>query len=400
MTNHKIEPFFNSTFDDGTLLKLEIFSGYIREWLPVFLTRWKKNAQPSQVFLYDFFAGAGTDENGNPGSPILLVNQLKNFCQDHPDIRSTAIKPTLLFNDSNATHIALLQQAIDSVRCPEQCCNIRYSVKKFHDALKNELPEMQKTTSACLAIMDQFGLSEITEDVILMLDTCPKTDFMFFITSSFISRFSEQKGVKERFNLKECTYSNVHRAVCDYYKSLLPKGSTFNLAPFSIRKKNGNIYGIIFGSHHLYGLEKFLQVCWNKDKVTGEANYDIDNDGMTRFGQMDLFGNNQIKKIDRFESELLDYIKHGHLLPSVTGKKIITPVNNRDIYRFTLERGFLPKHARAIIVEKNKTATIIVKDKNRKIIEKPKGLYLSHDNLYNDEHTVFFSAENQKNEIQ
>jgi len=41
-------------FDDATLLKLELFRGYIREWLPVFLS---KKTFP-EVHIYDFFAKA------------------------------------------------------------------------------------------------------------------------------------------------------------------------------------------------------------------------------------------------------------------------------------------------------------------------------------------------------
>lgn len=400
MSHDKVESFFSNSFDDGTLLKLEIFSGYIREWLPVFLTRWRqfngKMIQPQKVNLYDFFAGAGRDEHGNPGSALLLLNEIRQFCAAHGDIRAGAIQPSILFNDSNAKHIELLQKEVDAVRCQEKCCNIRFSVKKFQDALTDEIAAMRGKDVACLVIMDQFGVSEISAEVIAMLDTCSKTDFLFFITSSYISRFSEQKGIKERFNLKKCDYYSVHRAVCDYYKSLLPAGSTFHLAPFSIRKKNGNIYGIIFGSHHLYGLEKFLKVCWDMDSVTGEANYDIDNDGSIREGQRDLFENNTIKKIDRFEDELFDFIRQGKLLSGISGRKFPLPVTNLDIYRFTLEHGFLPKHATEILRRKNRGKEITVLDKRKKVIEKPRGFYLSHSDANNGEHRLFFLPRTQE----
>jgi len=52
--------FHDKVFDDSTQLKLAIFQGYIRKWLPVFLTQYgggRKNFQ--QVNIYDFFAGPG-----------------------------------------------------------------------------------------------------------------------------------------------------------------------------------------------------------------------------------------------------------------------------------------------------------------------------------------------------
>ena len=401
MTHEKIESFFSDTFDEGTLLKLQIFSRYIREWLPVFLVRWRrangKNIQPQKVNLYDFFAGAGRDKYGNPGSALRLLEEIKEFCNKNGGIRAAGIEPSILFNDVNSMHIKLLQKEVEAVRCHEKCCNIRFSVKKFHEALMDEISGMREKDVACLVIMDQFGLSEISKGVITLLDTCPKTDFLFFITSSFISRFAEQKGIKERFHLGACNFYSVHRAVCEYYKSILPTGSTLHLAPFSIRKKNGNIYGVIFGSHHLYGLEKFLKVCWELDSATGEANYDIDNDGSVRDGQMDLFGNNKIKKIDKFENELMEFIRQSVTLYPISNKTITSPVTNRDIYRFTLEHGFLPKHATEILRSKNNNREIAVLDKNRRVIEKLRGFYLSHDESNNYEHLLFFSPKNANN---
>lgn len=401
MAHEKIESFFSDTFDEGTLLKLQIFSRYIREWLPVFLVRWRlangKNIQPQKVNLYDFFAGAGRDEHGTPGSALRLLEEIKEFCSKNGGIRASGIEPSILFNDVNSVHIELLQKEVEAVRCQGKCCNIRFSVKKFHDALMDEISGMRGKDVACLAIMDQFGLSEISKEVITLLDTCPKTDFLFFITSSFISRFAKQKGIKERFHLGTCNFYSVHRAVCEYYKSILPTGSTLHLAPFSIRKKNGNIYGVIFGSHHLYGLEKFLKVCWELDSATGEANYDIDNDGPVRDGQMDLFGNDKIKKTDKFENELMEFIRQGVTLYTISKKTVTSPVTNRDIYRFTLEHGFLPKHATDILHGRNKNGEITVLDWCRKVIENPKGFHLSHKDLLNDERLLFFSPNNANN---
>ena len=385
-----IEPFFNSPFDDGTRLKLEIFSGYIREWLPVFLSQWRRWKQPQQVRIYDFFAGAGTDDQGNPGSPLLTIQEIMEFCHTHADVRASEIHPSILFNDNKASHINLLKQKIEAVKCPESFCEIRYSVKNFQTALNDELPQMKQKDCACLVIMDQFGVSEITADVLAKLDQCPKTDFMFFITSSFVKRFAEQKGIKERFNLKECSYHSVHRAVCEYYKSLLPKGSNYHLAPFSIRKKNGNIYGIIFGSHHLYGLEKFLKVCWNKDKVTGEANYDIDDDGDTRAGQMDLFGNDKIKKIDKFEVDLFDFVQSGIILPFLSGQHKKISVSNENIYRFSLENGFLPQTAKEILLRLKAQGKIEIFDNRSQILSNIRSLYLSHQYLQDDAKKLYF----------
>ncbi|HUS86201.1 MAG TPA: hypothetical protein VMW76_03090, partial [Bacteroidales bacterium] len=60
-------------------MKLEILRLYISGWLPVFLSR--KEIYWNSIYLYDFFAGAGTDSVGNFGSPLIIINELKKYCQ-------------------------------------------------------------------------------------------------------------------------------------------------------------------------------------------------------------------------------------------------------------------------------------------------------------------------------
>jgi hypothetical protein len=65
--------------------------------------------------------------------------------------------------------------------------------------------------------------------------------------------------------------------VVDYYRTLLPGASRYFLGGFSI-KKGANIYGIIFGSAHPLGMDKFLRVAWQADEMNGEADFDINRD--------------------------------------------------------------------------------------------------------------------------
>lgn len=88
---------------------------------------------------------------------------------------------------------------------------------------------------------------------------------------------------------------------------------------FSIRKENkGNYYGLIFGTGHTLGMEKFLKVCWNHDTFSGEANYNIDNN----FEKDTLFYNleSTIKK-DIVSREIKKLILTGKLSDNISGLK-------------------------------------------------------------------------------
>ena len=60
----------SKAFDEGTLLKLNIFRECFREWLPVFL--YGKGIE--RICIYDLF---GYDTEGNPGSPMILLDEVR-----------------------------------------------------------------------------------------------------------------------------------------------------------------------------------------------------------------------------------------------------------------------------------------------------------------------------------
>jgi hypothetical protein len=110
----------------------------------------------------------------------------------------------------------------------------------------------------------------------------PCTDFIFFISSSFVKRFKEHHYTKkyidtERIPFDESKPDECHRLIADYYQKLIPQNKEYYIHHFTI-KKGANYWGLIFGTNHSLGMEKFLRVCWKKDKYSGESDFNIDND--------------------------------------------------------------------------------------------------------------------------
>lgn len=348
-------------FTSETIVKLDILRMYLRKWLPTFI----ENSKPwyNQIFISDLFAGEGTDSEGNYGSPLIMLEELAVYCNS---LKTNNLKVTAVFNEGIKKKARVLEGKCKEFRdicfsqelCPchekNECVpeiyleNDDFSIifDKLFEELKehNEIPHFM--------FLDQYGVKQITEKVFLNLIKLKLTDFMFFFASSFAKRFIEQDEFKQYLTLTKEDFETAkpdhcHRVICNYYRSMIPKDTEFYIAPFSI-KKGRNIYGLIFGSHSLKGLQKFLEVCWALDKETGEANYDIDGDSI-RVGQMSMFEeDNCIKKQDQFKSELAEFI--------------ITPRDNKSIYAFTLESGFLPKHTNALLKEMQKSGEVQVWD--------------------------------------
>ncbi len=323
--DHHIKP-----YDAGTINKLEIFERYVEAWLPTFIMQ----KRITVVNIVDFFAGLGYDKDGKKGSPIRILEKIDSFF-GYLMQNNTVIN--LYLNEFKTEKFEALQ-----INCNEYLSNhkrlkkfvkIHFSNKDFND-IYNEI--ISKTNSIpSLYIIDQSGIRFTNQENFNTLLKNDKTDFLFFISSSFFTRFNKTDefgkhlGISEK-DLKTNPYNFIHRIVLDKYRSLIPSNSKLKIFPFSI-KKGANIYGIIFGSKHILGVEKFLKIAWNKNKINGEANFDIDDNIIkshpTLFPEM-----KRLTKIESFEKKLGDFIK---------SKGITT---NIELYYFTYTNGHISEH--------------------------------------------------------
>lgn len=338
------------SFDEGTSIKLELFKLYLREWFPVFISR-----KVEKIEVFDFFAGSGTDANGNPGSPLIILDEISNQCEK---LVQSNIRLKVLFNDLDGNKIDILSGNIgehlktcsscskyDFCTNPNFSCpfEIKLTKEDFKDLFERCYNYFYSTQGIPrLLIIDQYGIKHVSESIFKKLISLRHADFIFFISTSYLKRFKEQPEFLKYLSINEIEFDSSnpyssHRAVFNYYKSLLA-GKKYYLGQFSIRK-NGNIYGVIFGSGHPLGLKKFLDVAWKLDVHTGETNFDIDNDSV-RVGQYSFdFDNdgsaNKVKKLVGYESELLKYLEDGR--------------SNIEIYLFSIENGISIKKTNEIL---------------------------------------------------
>ncbi len=80
------------------------------------------------------------------------------------------------------------------------------------------------------------------------------------------------------------------------------------LYPFSLKKStNENIYGLVFCTHDLLGLDKFIAKAWKRNNLNGEANFNIERDYInSNKDQLNLNFQLQPKKLDLFYQTIDD----------------------------------------------------------------------------------------------
>lgn len=356
--------FHNTEFDNGTLIKLHVFKEYLKAWLPVFIK--KDNPYWKKIFIYDFFAGEGKDGEGNSGSPLIIIDELRSFCKD---IKSKEIQLKVVLNEfDKKKKDKLLESSYDYLEkcrklddakfyCPssnnDNECVFQLIIenndfKEFFQGIYSTMIRYPKFPR--LMFLDQFGIKQIDSDIFGKLISLDRTDFIFFISSFHARRFVELPEFKKYLDISKSDFDDTksyqcHRVIFDYYKSQLPSDKEFYLAPFSI-KKGANIYGLIFGTHHKLGIEKFLRICWKINPNTGDANFDIDNEKIDPQSPK-LFAEFEIpSKLELFSKNLEEKILHSDLKTT------------SDIYTFTFDMGCLPIHANKVLNELIKSKKI------------------------------------------
>lgn len=337
--------FFDSEFEPGTLSKLELYRAYLRSWIPTFVSR--SNSGFNEIHIYDLFSGPGTDSKGNPGSPLIAIECIKDY-ENH--ILKHNYTVVLHFSDMDAESISKLKEKISEINVPKYI-KLRILREKFPDSFHN-IDKLKIRNTPVLFFLDQFGVKAITPEILNIIASLKKADTLIFIASDFVKRFHKTDEIRNAFKFKmddiaETPKNKIHRKICEIFNEAIDEKFSFHLSPFSIKKSNNNIYGIIHGSGHPIGIEKFLRECWRLDTLTGEANFDIDDEEKFQIN-IPLFEELKVPtKIKSFQNELEDYIRNRKL------------VSDKELFLFSIRRGFLPtKHAKPVVSELTKEGII------------------------------------------
>lgn len=338
--------FHNTGFDEGTKSKLGIFKEYFKESFPVFV----HSRYFNEILIYDFFAGQGKNLKGEYGTALNILNEITSHCKG---IKANNKKIFLILNDKEefATLESNVSEYLKECRskCNGECIlkeekNLVIRSRDFEDYFRELYPRiLTRKKSAKLIFLDPFNFV-IDKQLFKKLIDLPSSDFICFMPSSFLLRFPEEPAFKKYIDANEIDFktskpAQCHRAIANYFKSLIPDEKEYYIGCFSIKKGSG-YYGLLFGSNHTLGAEKFQRVCWKKDEITGEADYNIDRELVYDQTQGLLFEETKIpQKIQKLNNQLREKILE---------KEIITDV---DAYKFALKNRCLVKHATDVIVD-------------------------------------------------
>ena len=328
--------FHDAPFSESTKVKLALFERYFIKWLPTFLHR---KPQPSRINVVDFFSGPGEDVEHTPGSPQLLLRQMRIFKNQ---MGSWKGKLNVVFNDADRKKTQKLEELLGlHFSDIPSYVSVEIHNQEFAELYEELRPQLATAGAANLLLVDQSGLRELPINTFLSIAALEMTDLLFFVSSSTVVRFHDLDEIKRHLPIPEdlihtTEYYRIHKLVRQYYQSQIPEGREYYMGDFSL-KKDANIYGVVFGSNHLRGLDKFVSTCWELDGKTGQANYDIDRESID--DSIPYLIAPIPRKVSLFQEALASLVKNGLLR------------NNRDILEYYLMNGMLCRHAKPVLAK-------------------------------------------------
>jgi three-Cys-motif partner protein len=332
--DHHSEP-----FDDGTLAKLEIFEDYANAWLPV----WVMQPKVDEIHILDLFAGPGYDANGVAGSPIRILDAIK---QHLGNILQSNTKIHVHFNEFQPDRVKQPKYENLVLSC-DMCIALEPKFKYFlSEHYYNEDAEklldkllLDLKHKPLLVYLDQNGVKLFSQTYVQKLASISRLDFLYFVSSSYFKWLGQTPEFKQVLDFKDGELLNVrqldmHRVVVNKMRSQLAGNSKLKLYPYSI-KKLSNVFGIVFGSKHPLAVDKFLSIAWRRNPLNGEAEYDIDSDAEQL--QLTLFAQHKLTRLMKFRNDLTQFITSGETK------------TNQEVIDFTYEYGHIPTHASDLV---------------------------------------------------
>ena len=258
-----------------TLAKHQILRKYWQAWLPI-MTRWN-----GRVLYIDGFAGPGQYSGGEPGSPVIVLDEAIN----HKAPISAEV--LYLFVEADAERAEYLRQVLAEKELPQ---NFRYQVfnARFDEVLTDVLDfidEQNRRLAPAFVLVDPFGYSHTPFELIKRILSNGRCEVLITFMYQFINRFVADPTQWNHLDrlygtsswrdvLKAGTPEDRKSILHGVYKRQLEQEAGAKYVwPFEMEDDGGRTeYFLFFCTNNLEGLSKMKQAMWAVDS-TGNSRY-------------------------------------------------------------------------------------------------------------------------------
>lgn len=328
--------------------KVEYYQKYLSRYLSIMSVA--KNIK--EVNIFDVFCGRGVYADGGLGSPIRTVQTTKEVRANHPSNKQF----NLYFNDAEIAFVKQVKKYINE-HYPDNkdFCNIMYlcaPAENFFEKLCDFLPKTGFGTRNFLFV-DPYGYKDINKQTFQRLMRNQNTEMLLFLPISFMHRFTHyafnedaNNGALRLREFIEQFFPADHKIRSEEpidikeYIDALSEAFSFNgkyyTSSYFIERDSRNYFALFAICNNLLGLEKAVETKWSLDEEDGQGFRQPDKSMQLNLFTEMIKEENRREHFEDLKTMLLSFLTE-------QGK------TNCEIYRFILRRGYLPKHANAVL---------------------------------------------------
>jgi three-Cys-motif partner protein len=251
---------------------------YLQAWLPIMCSA--QAGGHERLVLIDGFAGPGIYVEGQPGSPIIMLEAFLEHAQRQ---RITA-ELVYFFIEQDEARAARLADEIDKLgELPDQ---VRLEIKNdtFETAFSEVLAGVEaegRELAPTFAFVDPFGYTGAPMSLTGRFLNFQQCEVMIYVPLSFVGRFVGREGQEDALTSLFGTtrwqeaipmgWRRRRKFLHDLFRDQLKAdcGLRFVRSFEILTNKPKSGYHLFFGTNSTVGLERMKSVMWAVDRVEG-----------------------------------------------------------------------------------------------------------------------------------
>jgi three-Cys-motif partner protein len=356
--------------------KVRLLSEYLKRYLNII----SNDNHTKEIQVYDLFCGEGIYENGGEGSPLLILRQIKDMHFTNPANRRLIPPVNCHFNDLDSRKVEKVKAAVaaKSLHYPD-FGSIGYSSTDYQsllDQLVKAFTNLKSQKQKAFVFIDPYQYRHISGSQIAALMASGCVEVLLWLPTQFMYRFAKN-------GTPEALYDFISELIPDFsdqgfddvwsfikkikegFHSLL--GESFFVDTFTIQKDPSTVFCLFFFTSHILGFQKMLEAKWDIDTEQGKGWHYQEN-------QLSFLSQ---YKTNPLEADLVEFLR-------------TKPRSNVEIYLFTINRGFLPKHTNEVLRNWQNTQRITIASPTGTKPRK-KAFYIAYEYYKQNQVKVIFS---------